>query len=130
MTDRRVPGIRLVPTICPYCGVGCGLNLVVKDGKIVGVEPWKRNPVNDGKLCPKGNFCYEFINDAERLSKPLIRKNGTLVEASWDEALSLVAEKFTDSSRRHGPDSVAFQVSCRVPNEEIYLMNKLAQGRL
>ena len=54
--------IKYVPTICPYCGTGCGLNFVVKDDKIVGVEPYKRHPVNEGKVCPKGNFGYEFIN--------------------------------------------------------------------
>ncbi len=127
MTKNHLSDIELVPTICPYCGVGCGLNLVVKGGKIVGVEPWKRNPVNDGKLCPKGNFCYEFVSDKERLTRPLIKKNGKFVEASWEEALSLVANKMTETSHKYGPDSLAFQVSCRVPNEEIYLMNKLAR---
>ena len=53
--------IKYVPSICPYCGTGCGINFVVKDGKIIGVEPWKRHPVNEGKVCPKGNFGYQFI---------------------------------------------------------------------
>ena len=127
MVTGRVPDVKLVPTICPYCGVGCGLNLVVKDGKLAGVEPWKRNPVNDGKLCPKGNACYEFVADDDRLSKPLIKKNGKLVEATWDEALGLVAEKLARTCKKFGPGALAFQVSCRVPNEEAYIVNKLAR---
>ena len=51
--------LKYVPTTCPYCGVGCGLNLVVNEGKLVGVEPYKRSPVNEGKLCPKGATCWE-----------------------------------------------------------------------
>ena len=83
-----------VPTTCPYCGVGCGLNLVVKDGKLVGVEPWKRAPVNEGKLCPKGLSCWEFVHDDDRLTTPLIKKDGEFVKATWDEALDLVASRY------------------------------------
>ena len=70
-----------VPTTCPYCGTGCGLNLVVKDKKVVGVAPWHRNPVNEGKLCPKGNYAWEFINNPDRLTTPLIKKDGKFEEA-------------------------------------------------
>ena len=90
--------IKYVPTICPYCGTGCGLNFVVKDGKIVGVEPLKRHPVNEGKVCPKGNFGYQFINREDRLTTPLIKENGEFREASWDEALDLVANKLKEVS--------------------------------
>lgn len=126
MSDK-LPDIKYVPTICPYCGVGCGLNLVVKDGKLVGVEPWKRSPVNEGRLCMKGLTCYEFVHDNDRLTTPLIRKDGELVEASWDEALDLIASKLKETYQNYGPNSLAFQVSCRVPNEESYIMNKLAR---
>lgn len=128
MSDKKIPGIRYVPTICPFCGVGCGLNLVVRDGKLVDVEPWKRHPVNEGKLCPKGYGCFEFVHSSDRLKVPLIKKEGKFVEASWDEAISLVATKLTATGQKYGPDSLAFQVSCRVPNEESYLMNKLARA--
>ena len=80
-----------VPTTCPYCGCGCGLNLVVQDGKLAGVETWKRHPVSEGKLCPKGLACDEFVHSEERLTVPLIKKDGTFVESTWDEALALVA---------------------------------------
>ena len=68
--------------MCPYCGTGCGINFVVKDGKIVGVEPWKRHPVNEGKVCPKGNFGYQFINHPDRLTTPLIKEDGELLNNS------------------------------------------------
>ena len=118
--------IDYVPTICPYCGTGCGLNLVTKDGKVVGVEPWKRHPVNEGKLCPKGNFSYEFINRDERLKTPLIKENGEFREASWDEALDLVANKLKEVSDED-PNKVGFYACARSPNENIFITQKLAR---
>lgn len=117
-----------VPTTCPYCGCGCGLNLVVQDGKLRGVEPWKRYPVNNGKLCPRGLACDEFVHSEERLTVPLIKKDGAFVESTWDEALTLVASKLKATQEQYGPNSVAFLASARVTNEENYLMNKLARA--
>jgi len=117
-----------VPTTCPYCGCGCGLNLVVQDGKLRGVEPWKRCPVNNGKLCPRGLACDEFVHSEERLTMPLIKKDGNFVESTWDEALTLVASKLKATQEQYGPNSVAFLASARVTNEENYLMNKLARA--
>ncbi len=116
-----------VPTICPYCGCGCGLNLVVQDGKLAGVEPWKRHPVNEGKLCPKGYASHEFVHSDDRLTRPLIKKDGAFVESTWEEALDLIASKFKATQETHGPNSVAFLASARITNEENYLMNKLAR---
>ena len=119
--------IKYVPTICPYCGTGCGLNFVVKDGKIVGVEPWKRHPVNWGKVCPKGNFGWQFINHPDRLTTPLIKENGEFREASWDEALDLVAstlKKYADTD----PNKLGFYACARSPNENIYITQKLARA--
>ncbi len=115
--------IKYVPTICPYCGVGCGMNLVVKDDKVVGVEPWKRHPVNEGKLCPKGNFCYEIIHRDDRLTTPLIKENGEFREASWDEALDLVASKL----QAYDPNEIGFFACARSPNENIYVNQKFAR---
>jgi formate dehydrogenase alpha subunit len=115
--------IKYVPTICPYCGVGCGMNLVVKDEKVVGVEPWKRHPVNEGKLCPKGNFCYEIIHRDDRLTTPLIKENGEFREASWDEALDLVASKL----QAYDPNEIGFFACARSPNENIYVNQKFAR---
>ena len=117
---------KYVPTICPYCGTGCGLNFVVKDDKIVGVEPYKRHPVNEGKVCPKGNFGYEFINREDRLTTPLIKENGEFREASWDEALDLVANKLKEVSDED-PNKVGFYACARSPNENIYITQKLAR---
>jgi formate dehydrogenase major subunit len=119
--------MKYVPTTCPYCGVGCGLNLVVNEGKVVGVAPWQRSPINEGKLCPKGATCHEFIHSPDRLTKPLIKKDGKFVEASWDEALDLIAKKFKEISDKYGPKALGFQVSCRTPNEECYIMQKWAR---
>lgn len=118
--------IKYVPTICPYCGTGCGLNFVVKDDKIVGVEPYKRHPVNEGKVCPKGNFGYQFINREDRLTTPLIKENGEFREASWDEALDLVANKLKEVSDED-PNKVGFYACARSPNENIYITQKLAR---
>jgi formate dehydrogenase major subunit len=119
--------LKYVATTCPYCGVGCGLNLVVQDGKCVGVEPYKRSPVNEGKLCPKGATCWEPVHSPDRLTKPLIKKGDKFEEASWDEALDLIAKKFKETSEKFGPKSLGFQVSCRTVNEDCYAMQKWAR---
>ena len=118
--------IQYTPTTCPYCGCGCGFNLVSVDGKLEGVEPWKRNPVNEGKLCPKGNFSYEFVHRDDRLTTPLIKEGGEFREASWDEALDLVASKLTELKDAN-PESLAFLSSARCTNEENYLLQKLVR---
>jgi formate dehydrogenase major subunit len=123
----NIPEIKYVPTTCPYCGIGCSLNLIVSDGKLVGVEPNKRSPINEGKLCPKGATCWEFVHSPERLTKPLIKKGDKFVEASWEEALGLIASKFKETSDKFGPKSLGFQVSCRTPNEDCYIMQKWAR---
>ncbi len=117
---------KYVPTTCPYCGTGCGFNRVVKDKKVVGVQPWQRNPVNEGKLCPKGNYAWEFINSPDRLTKPLIKKDGKFVEASWDEAHKLIVSKF----KSYKGEEMACLSSARVSNEENYLMQKFARAVL
>jgi formate dehydrogenase major subunit len=127
MSDITSSKMKYVQTTCPYCGVGCTLNLVVSEGKLVGVEPYRRSPINEGKLCPKGMTCWEFVQSPDRLTKPLIKKDGKFVEASWDEALDLVAKKLKETYDKHGPKSLGFQVSCRTPNEECYIMQKLAR---
>lgn len=118
--------IKYTPTTCPYCGCGCGFNLVSVDGKLKGVEPWKRNPVNEGKLCPKGNFSYEFVHRDDRLTKPLIKEGGKFREASWDEALDLVVSKLNEI-RTEDPEALAFLSSARCTNEENYLLQKLVR---
>jgi formate dehydrogenase major subunit len=119
--------MKYVPTTCPYCGVGCTLNLVVTDGKVVGVEPNQRSPINEGKLCPKGVTCWEHVHSPDRLTSPLIKKDGKFVEASWDEALDLVAKKFKEASDKYGPKGLGFHTSCRTVNEDCYIFQKFAR---
>lgn len=119
--------IKFIPTICPYCGCGCGILLVVKEGKVIGCEPWLRHPVNEGKLCIKGWNAYQFIHHPDRLTKPLIRKGGKLQEASWREALDLVCKKLSEIKERSGADAIAFLSSARCTNEENYLLQKFAR---
>jgi predicted molibdopterin-dependent oxidoreductase YjgC len=112
-------------TTCAYCGVGCQLELNVKDNEVVKVtsDPNIAGP-NKGSLCVKGRFGMDFINHEDRLKTPLIRKKGELVEASWDEALDLVAEKLGKIKAESGPDSLAVFSSARCTNEENYLISK------
>lgn len=116
--------LKFVQTTCPYCGTGCSFNLVVKEGKVVGTQPYTRSPVNEGKVCPKGTYAHEFVNSPDRLTKPLIKKDGRFVEATWDEAYDLIVQKF----RSYRPDEFAALASARVSNEENYLMMKFTRG--
>jgi len=114
-----------VRTTCPYCGVGCQQMLHVRNDKIVRVTGAEGARPNDGRLCVKGRFGYDFIYSDERLKTPLIREGDTFREASWDEALDLVAEKFTAIIAEHGPDAVAGVSCARSINEDSYQMQKL-----
>ena len=115
--------LECVPTVCPYCGCGCGINLVVKDGRIVGVEPWKEHPVNEGKNCIKGRNAYDFLYADGRLERPLIKVNGSFKKASWEKALTLIAEKLRNAE----PNSVGFINSGKCTNEDLYVLQKFAR---
>ncbi|MCL5103467.1 MAG: formate dehydrogenase subunit alpha [Armatimonadetes bacterium] len=123
-----LPGTQKVRTTCTYCGVGCQFDLNVWNGRVVGVTTKNDNPVNGPWLCVKGRFGYEFIHNADRLTKPLVRRDGELVEASWDEALDYVAKRLTQIKAESGPDSIALMSSSRCTNEENFLMQKLARA--
>ena len=115
--------IEYVPTICPYCSCGCGIYLVVKDGRIIGQEPWKAHPVNEGANCPKGKNAYHFLYSDERLKMPLVRKNGTFQEIPWEEALDLISSKLKEAT----PENSGFVASCKNTNEESYVIQKFAR---
>ena len=115
--------IEHIPTVCPYCGCGCGIYLVVKDGKIVGMEPWKDHPVCEGKNCQKGRNAYAFSYSDQRLQRPLIKKNGAFQEASWEDTLGLIAEKLQDVDA----DTVGFLNSGKCTNEDLYVIQKFAR---
>jgi formate dehydrogenase alpha subunit len=115
--------IEYVPTICPYCSCGCGIYLVVKDGRIVGQEPFKEHPINEGTNCPKGKNAYQFLYSEDRLKTPLVRKNGKLQETSWDEALDLIASKFKEAT----PETFGALGSGKTSNEESYVLQKFVR---
>lgn len=116
---------RSVTTTCPYCGVGCQLSLEIKNEKILRVAPVLENVVNQGQACVKGRFgIAEFVHHPERLTTPLIRRDGKLVEASWEEALDLVAEKLA----QYKGDQFAFISSAKCTNEENYLAQKFTRA--
>ena len=117
-----------VLTTCTYCGCGCNFYLEVLDGRVVGTIPCKTSPTNQGRLCIKGWNVHQFIQSDKRLTSPLIRKNGELQEASWDEALDYTAEKLKEISSQNGPDSLGFLASAKVTNEENYLLQKFARA--
>lgn len=119
---------RFVRTTCPYCGCGCQMLLEVLDGKLVGTIPLKTAPMNQGKLCIKGWNAHEFVHSHERLTRPLVRKNGNLEETSWEEALDAVVSRLSTIRDRDGGQSVAFLSSARTTNEENYLVQKLCRA--
>jgi formate dehydrogenase major subunit len=124
MRDLR---IRRTKTVCTYCGVGCSFNIWTKDRHILKVQPLD-GPTNGVSTCIKGKFGWDFVNSPDRLTKPLIREDGKFREASWDEALDLVARKFAEIKVKNGPDSLAFVSSSKCTNEESYLMQKLSRA--
>ncbi len=126
-SKRALTAERVVQTTCPYCGVGCQLELYTKDGVVYRTgAPFDAAP-NYGNLCVKGRFGHDYLWHPDRLTTPLIRRNGKLEPASWDEALALVAERFATIKAESGPDAFAFLASAKCTNEENYLMQKLAR---
>ncbi len=117
-----------VRTTCSYCGVGCQLDLHVQNNRVVKVTGADGVVPNNGSLCVKGRFGFDFIHSEERLTQPLIRKDGELVPAEWDETLDLVANRFSTIKDQHGPDSIGLLTSARVSNEENYLAQKWARA--
>lgn len=119
---------RKVRTTCPFCGVGCNFDLLVKDDTVIGIHSSPGSAVNGRLTCVKGRFGTDYIHSPERLATPLIRKGDTLVPASWDEALALVAERFGQLRDTAGGDSLAALSSARCTNEENYLLQKFMRA--
>jgi formate dehydrogenase alpha subunit len=115
-----------VVTTCPYCGVGCQLELWIKDNKIVKVKGADSVP-NYGAACVKGRFGLDFVQRPDRLAKPLVRKDGKLVECSWDEALDTVAKKLGAIKKEHGPAALAGLSSAKCTNEENFVFQKFVR---
>ena len=121
-----------VLTVCPYCGTGCKLYLVVEDGQIIRAEA-ADGRTNEGNLCLKGYYGWDFLNDPKiltaRLKHPMIRKNEELEEVSWNEALSFIAEKLKAIKKQYGPNAIMGTGSARGPgNEANYVMQKFMRA--
>ena len=125
--NMRESRIRRTKTVCTYCGVGCSFDMWTKDRHILKVEPLA-GPTNGISTCVKGKFGWDFVNDKERLTKPLIREGNQFREASWEEALELVGAKLSQLKNTHGPNSIGFIASSKCTNEEAFLMQKLARA--
>lgn len=121
---------RIVTTTCPYCGVGCQMDLHLRGEQIFRVEGRFDNHVNFGNLCVKGRFGYDFVYAPDRLDGPLMRavRSADFEPTSWPAALKHVAGRLMDLRAKHGPDSLAFLTSAKCTNEENYLMQKLARA--
>lgn len=123
-----------VLTVCPYCGAGCQMYLVVEDNKILRAEP-ADGRTNEGNLCLKGYYGWDYLNDPQlltaRLKKPMIRRNGILEEVEWKEAIDFVSTKLTDIKNKYGPDSIMGTGSARGPgNEANYIMQKFMRAAI
>ncbi|MFC1566751.1 formate dehydrogenase subunit alpha [bacterium] len=116
-----------VKTTCPYCGVGCQMYLNLKDNKVFWVDPAFEKP-NEGLLCVKGKYGFNFINHPDRLKKPLLKKNGKFVEITWDEAYNIMVHKFKETKSKYGPNAIAGLASAKVTNEENYLFMKFMRA--
>ncbi len=122
--------VRHVLTTCPYCGTGCNLLLTVADNRVVGVVPCKTDETSRGCLCIKGYNAHAFVHHPERLTHPLIRKDGQLTRAGWDEAMQKVVSEIRRLTEKHGPNSVMVLASAKCTNEENYLFQKLARAAI
>jgi formate dehydrogenase alpha subunit len=119
--------IEKVRTTCPYCGVGCQLELLVQDNTIVRSNGFEGVMPNDGRLCVKGRFGYEFISSPQRLTHPLIKRNGIFEPIGWDEALDYAAQKFLEIKNQHGKSSLAGYASAKATNEDNYIFQKFVR---
>ena len=123
------PDIEKTRTICPYCGVGCSVDILTKNEKIVGIHPAMDGPANQGALCVKGQFAYDFVQHSDRLKVPLVRGDGgELHEATWEEALDRAAEGYRKVHAEHGRHSIYGIASGRAPSEAAYLMQKFIRA--
>jgi predicted molibdopterin-dependent oxidoreductase YjgC len=135
LTEKKAPAvanseIEKVRTTCNYCGVGCQMDLNVYEGKVIKVtSPPPGETLNDGNLCVKGRFAYDFIDHDDRLQTPLVRgADGQLYPATWAEAVQAAADGLNGVRERHGADALGFISSSRCTGEENYLMQKLARA--
>ena len=122
---------RTVRTTCAYCGVGCGLDVNVRGAHVVSIDPAEDGPSNQGHTCVKGRFAHQYARAADRLTSPLLRRSdGTLAEATWEDAFSFLSRRMLDIKQKHGPDALAAISSSRCTNEENYILQKVFRAAI
>jgi NADH-quinone oxidoreductase subunit G len=130
LRGKDLPGeTETTRTICPYCGVGCSIDLMTRGDRLIGVLPAMDGPANKGALCVKGQFAFDFVQHEERLKMPLVRgDDGQFHETPWDEALDRAAAGFAKAREEHGDHSVYGIASGRTPSEANYTMGKFIRA--
>jgi len=128
--SKSIVGTEKTRTICTYCGVGCNLDVATVNGKVKSIQAPYDAKVNEGHTCLKGRYAFGFYNHPDRLRTPLIRKNGELTPATWDEAYDFIADKLNAIKTDFGPDYIAGISSARCTNEENYLMQKFIRATI
>jgi len=117
-----------IRTTCSYCGVGCNLEVSVKDNKVLSIDTPKDTEVNAGHTCLKGRYAFGFYNHKDRLTSPLIKKNGKFEKVTWDEAYDFIKNKLDQTKKKYGPDAIAGISSARCTNEENYIFQKMIRA--
>ena len=121
--------IKKTRSVCPYCGVGCTVDILSKGDRVVGIQPAMDGPANEGALCIKGQYAFDFVHHPDRLQRPLIRqKDGTFKESDWNEALDAAAEGFKKVLNENGRYSIYGIASGRAPHEAAYTMQKFIRS--
>src|SRR5205085_5918455 len=128
--ESRNPAERLVKTHCCFCGQQCGIQLKVRDNKVIGFEPWEEFPFNRGMLCPKGVKRYLQSNHPDRLLNPLMRAEHGFRPTTWDEALDFTASRIQEIQAKYGKDSVAVFGGASLITDKAYSLGKFARVAL
>lgn len=128
VSDEVSVPAKKISTVCSYCGVGCSLELNVVDNKITRVTTNQFLGTNRGSLCVKGRFGFGFVNSPDRLTVPMVMKNGKLREATWDEALDYIAERLARIKAEYGAESIAGLASAKCTNEDNYVFQKFIRA--
>jgi formate dehydrogenase major subunit len=125
----REAGVTKTRSVCGYCGVGCSVDILAKNNRIIGIQPAMDGPANLGALCVKGQFAYDYVHHPDRLKHPLVRRaDGQLHETTWDEALTVAAEGFRRVAEKHGREAIYGIASGRTPTEADYVMQKFIRA--
>lgn len=124
---KQTEPINWTKTVCSYCGTGCEMNVGVSNGEIVQIKPAIEAPVSHGHLCVKGRYAFEFATSKDRITEPMIRKDGNWTEVSWEEALGFAADELKRIQQQYGKEAAAVLGSARATNEENYLAQKFAR---